>query len=80
MRLGKYLSSLTKPELEELHDLLNLTDDEDAVYKRLAKGKSKTQISSECLVSVSSVDNRIRDINYKISKLRSGGIERFVRQ
>ena len=78
MRLGKYLSSLTKPELEELKDLLNLTDDEEMVYKRLAKGKSKTQISSECLVSISTVDNRIRDINYKLSKIRSGVSERFV--
>ena len=32
MRLGKYLSSLTKPELEELKDLLNLTDDEEEVF------------------------------------------------
>ena len=29
MRLGKYLSSLTKPELEELKELLNLTEDEE---------------------------------------------------
>lgn len=80
MRLGKYLSSLTKPELEELKDLLNLTDDEEMVYKRLAKGKSKTQISSECLVSISTVDNRIKTISIKVDKIRSGGIERFVRQ
>ena len=32
MRLGKYLSSLTKPELEELKDLLNLTDDEEKIF------------------------------------------------
>ena len=80
MRLGKYLSSLTKPELEELKDLLNLTDDEEEIYKRLSKGRSKTQISSECLVSVSTVDNRIKDINFKLAKIRSGGIEHFVRQ
>ena len=32
MRLGKYLSSLTKPELEELRDLLNLSDDEYPIF------------------------------------------------
>ena len=32
MRLGKYLSSLNKPELEELKDQLNLTDDEEMVF------------------------------------------------
>ena len=80
MRLGKYLSSLTKPELEELKDLLNLTDDEEMVYQKLSKGKSKTQVASECLISISSVDNRIKDINFKLKKIRSGGIEHFVRQ
>ena len=28
MRLGKYLSSLTKPELEELKNICNFTDEE----------------------------------------------------
>ena len=31
MRLGKYLSELTKPELEELKDLLNLSDEEQDI-------------------------------------------------
>lgn len=33
MRLGKYLSELTKPELEELKDLLNLSDEEEKVFR-----------------------------------------------
>ena len=32
MRLGKYLSSLTKPELDELKEQLNLSDDELLVF------------------------------------------------
>ena len=32
MRLGKYLSSLTKPELEDLKEKLNLTDDEEMIF------------------------------------------------
>ena len=41
MRLGKYLSSLTKPELEELKEQLNLSDDELKVFNNLSKNRSK---------------------------------------
>ena len=69
MRLGKYLSSLTKSELEALKELLNLTDDEEKVFNSLAKGRSKTQASIECTVSCSTVDNRIRSINNKLKRI-----------
>ena len=75
MRLGKYLSSLTKPELEELKELLNLSDDELKVFENLSKNRSKVTIADDCLVSVSTVDNRIKSINKKImriSKVRDG--------
>jgi DNA-binding NarL/FixJ family response regulator len=70
MRLGKYLSSLTKPELEELKELLNLTEDEEEIFKGLSKGRSKTQIAIACLVSSSTVDNRIKSINCKLIRLK----------
>ena len=66
MRLGKYLSSLTKPELEELKELLNLSDDELKVFENLSKNRSKATIADKCLVSVSTVDNRIKSINAKL--------------
>ena len=69
MRLGKYLSSLTKSELESLKELLNLTDDEEKVFNSLSKGRSKTQTSIECTVSCSTVDNRIRSINQKLKRI-----------
>lgn len=69
MRLGKYLSSLTKSELESLKELLNLTDDEEKVFNSLAKGRSKTQASIECTVSCSTIDNRIRSINQKLKRI-----------
>ena len=40
-RLGKYLSSLTKPELEELKDQLNLTDDEEEYNNTCCKVDTK---------------------------------------
>ena len=69
MRLGKLLSSMTKPELEEIRENLNLTDDEDMVFMQLSKGRSKTSISDNCMISISTVDNRIKAINKKIDRL-----------
>lgn len=71
-RLGKYLSSLTKPELEELKEQLNLTDDEEMVFLQLSKGRSKTVVADNCRVSLPTIDNRIRCINIKLQKLRGG--------
>ena len=72
MRLGKYLSSLTKPELEELKELLNLSDDELKVFENLSKNRSKVTIADRCLVSVSTVDNRIKSIRDKMHRLEGG--------
>lgn len=72
MRLGKYLSSLTKPELEELKEQLNLSDNELVVFDNLSKDRSKVTIADKCLVSVSTIDNRIRSINSKLNRLKGG--------
>ena len=69
MALGKYLSSLTKPELEELKELLNLTDSELEVFNQLAKGRNKIEISGNCLVGTSTVDRRIKSISKKLSRI-----------
>lgn len=69
MRLGKYLSSLTKPELDNLREQLNLTDDEDLVFLQLSKGKSKVAVAENCGISTPTVDNRIKAINKKIARL-----------
>lgn len=72
MRLGKYLSSLTKPELDNLRVQLNLTDDEMLVFCQLSKGKSIIEVSDSCGASTRTIDNRIKSIKYKIYKL--GGV------
>lgn len=69
MRLGKYLSSMTKPELEEIRENLNLTDEEEVVFVQLSKGKSKTYIADCCMISTSTVDNRIKAISNKLNRL-----------
>lgn len=58
MRLGKYLSSLTKPELEEIKEQLNLTDDEEIVFSHISKGRSLVEISNLLQLSVPSVCRR----------------------
>ena len=72
MRLGKYLSSLTKPELEEIKKNCNLTDDESVIFDLLAKRRSITEISMKLSVCDRTINRRIADIYYKVSK--AGGI------
>ena len=69
MRLGKYLSSLTKPEVERLRDELNLTDEEELIYNLLKKNKSIIEISDKLLLSESTLKRRIKDIQRKVDRL-----------
>jgi DNA-binding NarL/FixJ family response regulator len=69
MRLGEYLSSLTTPELEELKELLNLTEDELEAFSMLAKGKTLVEVSMENKTSVSTLKRRIESIKRKVEKL-----------
>lgn len=69
MRLGMYLTSLTKPELEELRERLNLTDDEEKVFLGLSKGRSRTRIADDCMCATSTVSNRIKNISNKLKRL-----------
>lgn len=72
MRLGKYLSGLTKPELDYLKNQLNLTDDEEKVFYELSKGRSITKVADNCVISPSTVSNRSRKIKAKMNKLKVG--------
>lgn len=69
MRLGKYLSSLTKPEVERLRDELNLTEEEERIYNLLKKNKSIIEISDKLLLSESTLKRRIKDIQRKVDRL-----------
>ena len=74
MRLGKYLSSLTKPELEELRDLLNLSDDEYPIFEELSHGRNTYFTLIGNIYFASTVDNRIRAIRKKLERLQNGGV------
>lgn len=69
MRLGRYLSSLTKPELEFYTSDANFTDDEQIIFHLLAKGCSITEIAMKLSVCDRTINRRIRNISLKISKV-----------
>lgn len=79
MRLNKFLSILTKPELEQLCGICNLSDDERTVCHMLAKGKSVEQIREKMLTSRSTVTRRImsakRKVGYWMVTVTQGGKE-----
>lgn len=69
MRLNRYLIKLTKPELDKLSDLLNLTEDEALIFREYSKGSSRIATAERCGMSTTSLDNKIKNIKYKMSKL-----------
>lgn len=69
MRLGKYLSSLTKPEIDELKELLNLSDENLLIFDFLSIGKTRQEISTRTCMSSRTIDRKIREIKNKIFKI-----------
>lgn len=74
MRLGRYLTSLTKPELEILKDNLNMTEDQTKIFELLLKGSSRQMIADRLMVSPATVGNRIAEIGNKIERLKEMGV------
>lgn len=70
MRLGKYLSSLTKPEVEEIKTNCNFTDDELKVFNGLVKGNTVSKIAMDCCMSERTVERKFEKINSKIISLK----------
>lgn len=69
MRLGKYLSSLTKPELELIVINANFTEEELKIFEYLAKGKSITEIAIKLSVCDRTINRRIKNICNKTVKI-----------
>lgn len=68
MRFGKYLSLLTKPELEELKNICNFTNEELKVLDCLVKEKSYEEISSYIKCSTATVGRKISAIKEKTER------------
>lgn len=74
MRLGRYLTSLTKPELENHINNLNLTTDQEEIIKLLLKGSSREMIADKMKISPATAGKRIGEIVKKIDKLKEMGV------
>lgn len=66
MRLGKYLSSLTKPELEELKNICNFVGEDLVIIDCLIREKSYEEISSQIKCSTATVGRKISAIRDKV--------------
>ena len=69
MRMGKFLSSLTKPELEEIVTNANFTDEEQKIFEFLKKDKCIAEIAVNLCVCERTINRRIKNIDSKISKV-----------
>lgn len=70
MRLGMLLTSLTKPELEELLLNCNFTQDEENVFRCISKGWMISRIEIECNMSESTILRKMDKIMTKIEKVK----------
>ena len=69
MRMGKFLSSLTKPELETIVTNANFTDDEQKIFEFLKKDKCIAEIAVNLCVCERTINRRIKNMESKISKV-----------
>ena len=69
MRMGKFLSSLTKPELETIVTNANFTDDEQKIFEFLKKDKCIAEIAINLCVCERTINRRIKNMENKISKV-----------
>ena len=69
MRMGKFLSSLTKPELETIITNANFTDEEQRIFELLKKDKCIAEIAINLCVCERTINRRIKNIENKISKV-----------
>lgn len=72
MRLGKYLSGLTKPELEVFLQNCNFSEEESIIFNMLSKNKSLTEISIQTGMSISTIRRRRITIQNKVERLYGG--------
>ena len=69
MRMGTFLSSLTKPELETIITNANFTDEEQKIFELLKKDKCIAEIAVNLCVCERTINRRIKNIESKISKV-----------
>lgn len=61
-------SKLTKPELEEIIENANFTEEENQIFNFLSTGKSLEEISLTLSISKATLSRRVKDIKIKIER------------
>lgn len=61
-------SKLTKPELEEIIENANFTEEENKIFNFLSTGKSLEEISQSLSISKATLSRRVKDIKIKIER------------
>lgn len=77
MRLGKYLSLLTKPELNNLYEICGLTEEETQICELIRNGKTYIQIENKLGYSTKTIYRRVLIIKNKIDKNRKEDVEKM---
>ena len=77
MRLVKYLSLLTKPELKNLYEICGLTEEETQICELIRNGKTYIQIENKLGYSTKTIYRRVLIIKNKIDKNRKEDVEKM---
>lgn len=70
--IGKYLSSLTKPEIDNLYEICGFTDEEIKLCEMIRRRNTYIEISYIFSCSTKTIQRRISTIKIK---LRKAGVE-----
>lgn len=68
MNLGKMLSSMIKPELEELKSICEFSEEELKIIQMLRNRKTNIEIAQATNSSIATIDRRIKNIKIKIKR------------
>ena len=64
-------SKLTRPELEVIIKNANFTEDEELVFRSLAKGLTQKEISIKYCISLRTVERKVYNIKAKINQIKA---------
>ncbi len=64
-------SKLTRPELEAIIKNANFTEDEELVFRSLAKGLTQKEISIKYCISTRTVERKVHNIKTKINQIKA---------
>lgn len=63
------LSELTKPELDEIIENANFTEEEERIFKLLSRNFSQKEIAVRICMSQRTLERRMRNIKNKIERV-----------